>query len=120
MLLAEPALAPPGAVTVAQVDQPAMREYRRKLDAYMRAREAYDGEATAYWNAITEKRKLRITKRRGQQEIALADYVTFWIPVTDTTVANGTIRFQPGRHRAGPLRRAARRWRPVARGAVPG
>ena len=33
-----------------------------------------------------------------------ADYVTFWIAVTDTTVANGTIRFQPGKHRAGPLR----------------
>jgi ectoine hydroxylase-related dioxygenase (phytanoyl-CoA dioxygenase family) len=31
-----------------------------------------------------------------------ADYVTFWIPVTDTTVANGTIRVQPGRHREGP------------------
>ncbi len=31
-----------------------------------------------------------------------ADYVTFWFAMTDTTVANGTIRFQPGRHREGP------------------
>jgi ectoine hydroxylase-related dioxygenase (phytanoyl-CoA dioxygenase family) len=31
-----------------------------------------------------------------------SDYVTFWLAVTDTTVANGTIRFQPGRHREGP------------------
>lgn len=32
-----------------------------------------------------------------------ADYLTFWVAVTDTTVANGTIRLQPGRHREGPL-----------------
>lgn len=33
-----------------------------------------------------------------------ADYVTFWIPLTSTTVENGTIRFQPGRQYEGPLR----------------
>ena len=31
-----------------------------------------------------------------------ADYVTFWVAVTDTNVANGTIRFQPARHHEGP------------------
>jgi hypothetical protein len=31
-----------------------------------------------------------------------ADYVTFWVAVTDTSVANGTIRFQPARHHEGP------------------
>ena len=31
-----------------------------------------------------------------------SDYVTFWLAVTDTTIANGTIRFQPGRHHEGP------------------
>jgi phytanoyl-CoA hydroxylase len=31
-----------------------------------------------------------------------SDYVTFWLAITDTTVANGTIRFQPGRHHEGP------------------
>jgi phytanoyl-CoA dioxygenase PhyH len=32
-----------------------------------------------------------------------ADYVTFWIPLADTNVDNGTIRFQPRRHHEGPL-----------------
>jgi phytanoyl-CoA hydroxylase len=32
-----------------------------------------------------------------------ADYVTFWIPLADTTVDSGTIQFQPGRHHEGPL-----------------
>lgn len=32
-----------------------------------------------------------------------SDYVTFWIPLTNTTVDNGTIRVQPGRHHEGPL-----------------
>jgi phytanoyl-CoA hydroxylase len=32
-----------------------------------------------------------------------ADYVTFWIPLADTTVESGTICFQPGRHHEGPL-----------------
>lgn len=31
-----------------------------------------------------------------------ADYVTFWVAVTDTNVSNGTIRFQPARHHEGP------------------
>jgi ectoine hydroxylase-related dioxygenase (phytanoyl-CoA dioxygenase family) len=31
-----------------------------------------------------------------------ADFMSFWIAVTDTTLANGTIRFQPGRHHDGP------------------
>jgi phytanoyl-CoA hydroxylase len=31
-----------------------------------------------------------------------SDYTTFWVAITDTTVANGTIRFQSGRHHEGP------------------
>jgi ectoine hydroxylase-related dioxygenase (phytanoyl-CoA dioxygenase family) len=31
-----------------------------------------------------------------------ADYISLWIAISDTTVANGTIRFQPGKHRQGP------------------
>jgi ectoine hydroxylase-related dioxygenase (phytanoyl-CoA dioxygenase family) len=33
-----------------------------------------------------------------------ADFISFWIAVTDTTVANGTVRFQPGGHHDGPRR----------------
>lgn len=32
-----------------------------------------------------------------------ADYVTFWILLTDTNLDNGTILLQPGRHNEGPL-----------------
>ena len=54
---------------------PAMAEYRRKLEIYQRARQKFDEEATAYWAAISEKRKLRFAKRREKQEVGLDDYV---------------------------------------------
>ena len=57
--------APDAPQVLAQASPAAMGEYRRKLEAYRRAREAFDAEATAYWNAITEKRRLRIAKRRA-------------------------------------------------------
>ena len=53
----------------------AMAEYRRKLEIYQRVRQKFDEEATAYWGAISEKRKLRFAKRREKQEIGLDDYV---------------------------------------------
>src|SRR5688500_9121016 len=53
----------------------AMAEYRRKLDIYNRARQAFDEQASAYWNAISEKRRARFAKRREKQEITLDDYV---------------------------------------------
>jgi hypothetical protein len=81
VLLAEPPSTPDALQTVAQADPAAMREYRRKLEEYTRAREAYEAEATTYWTAITEKRKLRIAKRRGQQEVVLDDYVLTQPPV---------------------------------------
>jgi hypothetical protein len=80
-LFTAPASAQREPIVVAQADPAAMREYRRKLETYTRAREAFEQEASAYWNAITEKRKLRIAKRRGQQEIVLDDYVLTQPPV---------------------------------------
>jgi hypothetical protein len=53
----------------------AMAEYRRKLEIYQRARDAFDAEASAYWTSISEKRKIRFAKRREKQEVVLSDYV---------------------------------------------
>ena len=50
-------------------------EYRRKLAAYMQARQKFDDEAGAYWSVIVQKRRLRNAKRRDGQDIVLDDYV---------------------------------------------
>jgi hypothetical protein len=56
-------------------------EYPAKLEQYTRARRAFEQEATAYWNAITDKRRVRIAKRRNNQTIELEDYVLTQPPV---------------------------------------
>jgi hypothetical protein len=53
----------------------ATNEYRRKLAAYVEARRKFDEEASAYWSAITQKRRLRNGKRSNRQDIVLDDYV---------------------------------------------
>jgi len=50
-------------------------EYQRKLAAYTQARQKFDDEAGVYWDAVTQKRRLRIAKRRDHQDIVLDDYV---------------------------------------------
>jgi hypothetical protein len=60
---------------------PDIAEYRRKLNQYLEARAAFDEQATAYWNAISEKRRGRNAKRRDHQPIALDDYVLTQPPV---------------------------------------
>jgi hypothetical protein len=59
--------APPGAAALA--------DYQAKLAQYLQARQAYDAEAEAYWNAVIEKRRARNAKRRNHVPIGLADYV---------------------------------------------
>ena len=54
---------------------PALNDYRAKLAQYLQARQAYDEQADAYWNAVVEKRRLRNAKRRDRTAIQLADYV---------------------------------------------
>src|SRR5262245_13212706 len=61
----------------------AMAPYRRKLEEYTRARAAFDAAVTAYWTAITEKRRGRIAKRRNGGQIVLDDYVLTQPPVYD-------------------------------------
>jgi hypothetical protein len=60
---------------------PAIAEYRRLLKQYLEAREAFEQEAGAYWNAIADKRRTRNAKRRDHQTIALDDYVLTQPPV---------------------------------------
>ena len=76
--LAEPA-GPAAAPATAAA--PVMLEYRRKLEEYTRARQAFDDEAGAYWKAIADKRRQRNAKRRANQDIVLEDYVLTQPPV---------------------------------------
>jgi hypothetical protein len=50
-------------------------------DAYARARAAYEAQASAYWNEVGEKRRLRVEKRRQGETLTLADYVLEQPPV---------------------------------------
>jgi hypothetical protein len=59
----------------------AIANYQNKLAQYERARSAYDAVAGAYWNAVSDKRRLRNAKRREHAVIALDDYVLTQPPV---------------------------------------
>jgi len=61
--------------------EPAIAEYRRLLKQYQEVRGAFEQEAGAYWNAISEKRRGRNAKRRDHQPITLDDYVLTQPPV---------------------------------------
>jgi hypothetical protein len=56
-------------------------DYRFRLKQYLEARAVFEQEASAYWNAISEKRRGRNAKRRDHQPIALDDYVLTQPPV---------------------------------------
>src|ERR1700733_3786038 len=89
LLIAPPAAAMdaptlPAAIAnaMAQAASPqAIAEYRRRFAEYQEARAAFEEEASAYWNAITEKRRGRNAKRREHQSITLDDYVLTQPPV---------------------------------------
>jgi hypothetical protein len=51
------------------------------VEAYIRARTAFQEEAEAYWQSIADKRRLRNAKRRSGTAIALDDYVLNQPPV---------------------------------------
>jgi hypothetical protein len=44
-------------------------------------RRAYEAQADAYWNAVSEKRRLRNAKRRNHEQIQLDDYVLVQPPI---------------------------------------
>jgi len=64
--------APPGAT---------YSDYQAKLAQYQAARSTYEAQATAYWDAIGEKRRLRNAKRRDHLPISVDDYVLTQPPV---------------------------------------
>ncbi|WP_237180071.1 hypothetical protein [Rhodoplanes sp. Z2-YC6860] len=51
------------------------------VEAYIRARTAYEQEAEAYWQSTIDKRRLRFAKRRSGTAIVLDDYVLTQPPV---------------------------------------
>ena len=59
----------------------AVAEYHRLLQAYQEVHGPFEEKASAYWSAITEKRRGRNAKRRDHQQITLDDYVLEQPPV---------------------------------------
>ena len=60
----------------------AASSHRGRIARYLRARRAYEEQADAYWQSISEKRRARFAKRRGGQPVGLDDYVLTQPPVT--------------------------------------
>lgn len=48
---------------------------RTTVEHYARARRAYEQQAEAYWQAITDKRRARLAKLRNGEPVGLDDYV---------------------------------------------
>jgi hypothetical protein len=59
----------------------AMAQYQKALEAYRQARQTYEAAASAYWNSIDEKRKIRNAKRASHTPIIIDDYVLTQPPV---------------------------------------
>ena len=59
----------------------AVAQYRRALDAYNTAHDAYAAAAGAYWNVVAQKRQLRNAKRARDEPLAVDDYVLTQPPV---------------------------------------
>ena len=54
---------------------------KSRLAAYTQARNAYEAEASAYWDAISDKRRTRFAKRRNGEAVGVNDYVLTQPPV---------------------------------------
>ncbi|HEX9073068.1 MAG TPA: hypothetical protein VF852_14075 [Pseudolabrys sp.] len=59
----------------------AIADYQAKLAVYEQVHGAYEAQASAYWDAISEKRRTRNGKRRDHLPIGLDDYVVTQPPV---------------------------------------
>lgn len=51
------------------------------IEAYLRARTAYESEASAYWQQIADKRRARFAKRRNNEAVGIDDYVLTQPPI---------------------------------------
>lgn len=58
-----------------------MADYHRRLAEYTAIRERFEAEASAYWSAISDKRRARNAKRRAGETIVAEDYVLTQPPV---------------------------------------
>ena len=56
-------------------------DYQAQLAQYTRAHQAYEEEASAYWDQVVDKRRARNAKRRDNQPILVTDYVLTQPPV---------------------------------------
>ena len=61
--------------------KPRAASSKAAIDAYIRARRAYEDEASAYWQSISDKRRARFAKRRSNATVVLDDYVLTQPPV---------------------------------------
>src|SRR5499426_1587801 len=60
---------------------PPAPDYQARAEQYARARRAFEEEAGAYWQAVSEKRGVRNAKRRNNEQTVLDDYVLTQPPV---------------------------------------
>jgi len=59
----------------------AMAQYRRALEEYNKAWQSFTAASSAYWDLISEKRKLRNAKRARGEPLSISDYVLTQPPV---------------------------------------
>src|SRR5262249_6711555 len=59
----------------------AIAQYRRNMEENILPRQKYEAEPDAYWGPAADKRRLRRSKRRNNQDIALGDYVLTQPPI---------------------------------------
>ena len=63
------------------VPRAAASDYEVRLAEYERVHGAYQEQADIYWNAVSDKRRIRNAKRRTHEHIVLEDYVLTQPPV---------------------------------------
>ncbi|MEX2036260.1 MAG: hypothetical protein WEA28_13815 [Xanthobacteraceae bacterium] len=68
-------------VAEAPVVRVAAKSHWAKVARYIRARQAYEEKADAYWQSIAEMRRARFAKRRNGEPVRLDDYVLDQPPV---------------------------------------
>ncbi len=77
LLCATPSSAQPsGAATASSA-----ADFQAKAAQYALARRAFEEQSSAYWSAVSDKRRTRNEKRRNKRPIALEDYVLTQPPI---------------------------------------
>jgi hypothetical protein len=62
-------------------DEAAMAAYRAKLAAWEQVHAPYERASSAYWDAVSDKRRIRNAKRRAHEPMLASDYVLTQPPV---------------------------------------